>query len=396
MLNIRLINTSTEFEKLRDDWADTLGKSAVDTIYLTNEWLYTWWQIYGDNSELFILTARDDDESLVGIAPLMIKKYSFLPSRRFPVRQIQFLGVGNVCSSDHMDFIIKKGVEEGFFNAVFDFIIKSRDRWDTIKLTYINEDSDSIPYLQRHSEEHGLIYKHENLTKSPFIKLPKRVQEYNEGKWKKLQKEMGKYTRRLHRDFDARCDVVDSADKLEDSIDELTRINRKRWNQKGTKSSFSSQKMTLFHKKISKIFFEKGWLDFCFMNLDGRNVACFYNFIYKERDYGYLAAFDPSPVYSRYSIGMLMINHGVERAIKQECREFDLGRGVDKYKMRYATDVNESVSVRIGRKNPKGILMTSILDVGSSLKNFMIWILPEEIINKIKGRVIDTDLSVFK
>ncbi|MCK4491813.1 MAG: GNAT family N-acetyltransferase, partial [Candidatus Altiarchaeales archaeon] len=122
----------------------------------------------------------------------------------------------------------------------------------------------------------------------------------------------------------------------------------------------------------------------------------FYNFIYKERDYGYLAAFDPSPVYSRYSIGMLMINHGVERAIKQECREFDLGRGVDKYKMRYATDVNESVSVRIGRKNPKGILMTSILDVGSSLKNFMIWILPEEIINKIKGRVIDTDLSVFK
>lgn len=394
MLSIELINKASEFEGLRDEWTDILEKSAANSIYLTNEWLHTWWQVYGGGSELFILTVRDD-ESLVGIAPLMIRRYSLLPSSAFSIRQMEFLGVGEVCS-DHLDFIIKKGVEEDFFNAVFDFIIKSRDKWDFIKLTDIDKDSDSICYLEELSADHSLLHKNEDMIECPYIMLPGTVEEYRKSFRKKTQKKIRKYERRLRREFDLKLERIDSSDSLDDHLDELIRISRERWNKKGMGGSFSSQRLIRFSKKISRIFVEKGWLDLCFINLNGKKVAYFYSFRYNGRSYAYQTSFDPTSVHPRYSVGTVIVNYCIEHAIEEGYRELDWGRGADRYKMRYATGVKETVSVRIGRKNLKGILMTPIFNVTSVMKNFMIRVLSEGTINKIKEKVGGTDLIIFR
>ena len=51
--------TDAEFGALRDDWNALLCRSAADNIFLTWEWLHTWWEHFGSNKNLLLLAIED-------------------------------------------------------------------------------------------------------------------------------------------------------------------------------------------------------------------------------------------------------------------------------------------------------------------------------------------------
>ncbi len=64
------IKTWEELLPLRDEWNSLLNQSVHRSIFLTFEWLTTAWQhFHRHDSELFVLTLRDDDQRLIGIGP---------------------------------------------------------------------------------------------------------------------------------------------------------------------------------------------------------------------------------------------------------------------------------------------------------------------------------------
>src|SRR2546427_4482076 len=44
------------FEKLREEWNELLQASASNCLFLTWEWLYTWWKHLSEDRRLFIIT----------------------------------------------------------------------------------------------------------------------------------------------------------------------------------------------------------------------------------------------------------------------------------------------------------------------------------------------------
>jgi len=105
MLKVEVIKTTKEFQNLREEWNNLLSESKADTIFLTWEWLFTWWENYGMNRELTIFLIKEK-EMLIGIAPLMIcKEYV----AGLPVRLLKFIGSEEVCS-EYLDFITIKGI----------------------------------------------------------------------------------------------------------------------------------------------------------------------------------------------------------------------------------------------------------------------------------------------
>src|SRR3990172_5245179 len=102
-LDTKVITDQEEFRRMKEDWNSLLSKNLTNTIFLTWEWLYTWWEVFGEGGRLFIVSVRDDRGELVGLAPLFVRKASYYS---MPVKEMCFIGAG---LSDRQDFLIADG-----------------------------------------------------------------------------------------------------------------------------------------------------------------------------------------------------------------------------------------------------------------------------------------------
>lgn len=67
----RIANVS-EFLALRDEWSELLRASDSDSLFLTWEWLYTWWRHLAEDRQLSILLVRRSGQ-LIGLAPFCLR-----------------------------------------------------------------------------------------------------------------------------------------------------------------------------------------------------------------------------------------------------------------------------------------------------------------------------------
>ena len=133
MLSIKEISTQNEFAELKEEWTALLKQYRGDTVFLSWEWMYTWWDCFQDNRQLLILTVYDENEKLVAIAPLCVtsKRIGSIPVLKY----IKFLGTLPI-SSDHLDFIVYKGMERKVLVAIVEHLFQ-KSRWDYCLLTNI-------------------------------------------------------------------------------------------------------------------------------------------------------------------------------------------------------------------------------------------------------------------
>src|SRR5213082_1594 len=87
-LEVSVIENVDDLIAVRSEWNALLASSRADCIFLTWEWLYTWFKHLGSGRQLFIVAVRREGE-LIGLAPLTMKK-------GIPFTRMEFAGVGTV------------------------------------------------------------------------------------------------------------------------------------------------------------------------------------------------------------------------------------------------------------------------------------------------------------
>src|SRR5262245_54937044 len=103
-MDIQLVRDLQEFSGLRDEWNDLLSLSSANTIFLTWEWLFSWWECYaGKDDALHIIVVRDNTGQLIGLLPLYRQLQPWLPFK--PRRILRFIGDGS-WDSDYLDAIL--------------------------------------------------------------------------------------------------------------------------------------------------------------------------------------------------------------------------------------------------------------------------------------------------
>src|ERR1044071_4898076 len=90
MITVQTIQDIAELRRLGPAWNALLARSGSDCIFLTWEWISTWWEIFGASHRLLVLVAREGGE-LRGIAPLMIGR-SRRHNRSPLLRRLMFIG----------------------------------------------------------------------------------------------------------------------------------------------------------------------------------------------------------------------------------------------------------------------------------------------------------------
>ena len=113
-VSVELIENTERLMGLREEWNELLADSSADCLFLTWEWLSTWWRHLSGDRRLFVLMVRSQGR-LVAIAPLVVRPPGI--SRILPFPALEFLGTGSA-GSDYLDLIIRRGMEEPVLSAL--------------------------------------------------------------------------------------------------------------------------------------------------------------------------------------------------------------------------------------------------------------------------------------
>jgi CelD/BcsL family acetyltransferase involved in cellulose biosynthesis len=344
-VKIRIIDDEEGFKNLKDTWNDLLNRSNSNNIFLTWEWMHSWWDIYQEDKSLLIMIAEEANE-VIGIAPFCIVKSRYFAIR--PLRHIEFLGTTGPCA-EYLDFILLKGREHELVNALLNRLNNIAKEWNVINLVSVHTNAVNLEVCRKYFKERK--YKHYiyNEDFCPFIELPSSADEYYKSLSSNKRWKFRNRRKQLEQKYAAVFKELKNTDELENNFDTFMELYDKRWKDKGIEGSFSQNKnkFILFHKKIIKLLSDKHWLYFIFLKAKNKIVAAQYNFIYNNKIYYYAATFDPA--WSGYSVGSVLQLMAIEDAIRKKISEFDFLRGTEEYKYYWTKKNHKTVDLVVWR-----------------------------------------------
>jgi len=78
-LKTALVRDAAGFSALRQEWDDLYRGCPSATPFSSWEWLYSWWEVYGEGKYgLRLITLREEGGLLVGLLPLMVRRRRLL------------------------------------------------------------------------------------------------------------------------------------------------------------------------------------------------------------------------------------------------------------------------------------------------------------------------------
>jgi hypothetical protein len=198
-MKIRRID-EREFVSMKAKWDLLLTNSASNNIFLTWEWLNTWWNHFkGNDKELAVFVAEDDKEELVAIFPFYIERGSLFSRKRV----LCFLGDKHV-GSDYLDLIIARGFEELVVSSFFRFIINNGIPISSFCFRDIYSMSPNIPHILDSVKQYRLPYMIESGEKCPYLPLASDTEKFLKGLSGNLRSNLKKRSGNLEERFSVR------------------------------------------------------------------------------------------------------------------------------------------------------------------------------------------------
>lgn len=362
-MKVLRITSLDEFVSLADEWDDLLEKSGQANVFLTHEWMLSWWKVYGAGADLFILACRSvENRSLVGILPLYRKPEGYFPR----VNILRFIA-GNNVGSDFLEPIYLPDECQNIFKTFIEYLQNNLKEWDVVEFSSV--ELNSIFYSFLNSKKNILsIYFSENTQLCPYVSLPKSWEELLASVSKKVRQKVGYYRRSLERHGSYEIYRIADKSKLNESITNLMHIRKQRLESKGINFDKVSDNYRKFHTSVMENFLEKGWLQLCFLKFQNKPVAFVYQFVFQRRVFFYQTGFDKE--LSALSVGFVLLGHVIEDAIRDKNNCFEFLRGDEKYKYDWnVSKIRQIVDICIVKCSIRGKIFKFKISAFIILKN---------------------------
>ena len=378
-LTFRIVTTVSDFFDLEADWRRLYDSSYNNNIFLSWDWISSWWQHFGFNKEpLVVLVANNGN--LVGIAPFYRHRLKIMG---VPINTVCLMGDGEVCS-ENLDILSSSGIEKEVCCSVFSFLINTINDWDLLLLDDIASDSYLLLAGRSYANDHGLRSKSYRTTTNPFFKITQPWDDYFQALGKKTKKnfrwgmnQLGKLGETRFIRFLNNCHMP-----LEQALSEMMRLHEACWNDRGRPGVFQRKPFRQFHKMISKKFFETRRLALFFFYCGDIPIAAEYGFIYRNKFYSYQAGYDPA--YKKFGIGNIMQILTLEYFFKKGYQEFDFLRGELAYKDKYADQIRHNARLFMSRGTLTGDAAFIYLMQTRALKKKIKSLVPQTIWSKLR------------
>lgn len=360
-LAIKKVTDIAEFESLRDVWGRLLAESGDRNIYLTWEWLFTWFKHYGGDRKLS-LTLIEDETKVIGIIPLMSSRYKFGPTRLNILENI------GSTFPDYSGAILTERKEE----AVTAFLTYLQDEKidgnTALIISQIPQDSQFLSLLRKQSSSFSdsLILHDRVITTCPYLPLPMTSDEYLHSLRRKRRGNLRRTLQSLQKSYNAEFKKHAPSGNLKEEMQLFFELSEKRWGTEHTANKSAQQKSREFCLDLATVFEQNNWLDLSFLFADGKAISVVFGFEYNDRFYYANQTIDPA--YSKYSPGSLHLLRLIPEAIENGVKEFDFLKGDEAYKFLWARLTRDNTQIILARKSLLGKSWLKLLPLLMRLK----------------------------
>jgi len=328
LLSTEVVSSTSEFAALREEWTDLVQSSDSDCLFLSWEWLYTWWRHLGVASRLSLVTVRSLDR-LVGLAPFCINDARRLGGSLMPT--VGFLGTGFV-GSDYLDCIVRRGYESGAVAALGAHFGRRRILLDCRQ---VRREENCASKLAGHLEGTGWSRHYQTTNVCPYIPLRGvSWDDYLGSLGAEHRYAFHRKLKRLQRDHAVRFEAVRREQECRDALDVTIDLHNRRWNDRGGSDAFHTRELVGFHRDFTTQALQRGWLRLYVLWVDGKAAACIYGFLYGGKFYFYQSGFDIQ--FEKQSVGLVAMGLAIRSAIEEGAIEYDLLHGDEPYKSHWS------------------------------------------------------------
>jgi len=376
---VETIDDGPSFAKLKSDWGDLLESSASQSLFLTWEWLHTWWKHLAADRQLSILAVRCGGE-LAALAPFCVRPPSLSRRRLFPVQE--FLGSGNV-GSDYLDFIVRRGSEPEARQAFASCLAGERLMLDWTQLKRGPCFAAGVASILA---EKGWRLAETRTNTCPFILLAgKSWESYLANLGAEHRYNFHRKWKRLNRDYVVQFEQVRTPEQCRESIDLVIKLHNLRWRDRGGSDAFHTQGLVEFHRELSQIALGRGWLRLYILRLNGKPAASLYGFLYHGTFYFYQSGFDAA--YDKYSVGLVTMGLAIQRAIEEGAEEFDLLHGDEGYKSHWSNGSRELGRLELYPPGSLGWMCRSSVELVLASRRIARRVLPRSLFDGIRTKL---------
>jgi CelD/BcsL family acetyltransferase involved in cellulose biosynthesis len=366
-MQVQEIENADEFDGLRGEWNALLEGSAAHGVFLTWEWLRTWWKHLSERRKLSVLAIRREGQ-LVGLAPLAVRPAAI--KRLFPFRCLEFLGSGTA-GSDYLDLIVQRGSEEEVLDALLPCLRRANRM---LEFGQLKPGAQAIR-LARYLERRGWRSATAKVGTCPLIDLqsPTLQSQTWTSYLASLSSEHRYNVRRkmksLAKQFEVTFERVETQEQLGPALRVLIDLHKKRWRERGASDAFHTASHEAFHQEFTSLALERGWLRLGVLRLNGQPASAIYALRYGSSFSFYQSGFDPE--YARHSVGLVAMAFSIQSAIEEGAEEYDFLHGTEAYKFHWANGSRDLERIQLYPPGLRGWCHQAVLGGRSRARGWL-------------------------
>lgn len=341
-MQLTIYQNFEDLAPLAKEWNDLLACcSASHVPFLRYEYLNAWWNTLGGgewpSGELFCVVGRDEDDQLVGIAPL------FLTTNR--QNETALMVLGSIEISDYLDLIVRQPDLPDFMEKLLDLLAgEQAPAWQALDLYNLPETSPTLAVLQATAQKRGWRYEQQTLQPCPYIELPGDWEVYLASIDKKQRHEVRRKMRRAEENpIPVRWYIVEDESSLDAEIEAFMAMMA----NDPDKERFLTAVMRQQMRSAVHVAFQAGWLQLAFLEIGGEKAAGYLNFDYAGHIWVYNSGLNFG--FRELSPGWVLLGYLLKWANDNQRQTFDFMRGDEDYKYRFGA-VNRFVVRAIVRR----------------------------------------------
>jgi peptidoglycan/xylan/chitin deacetylase (PgdA/CDA1 family)/CelD/BcsL family acetyltransferase involved in cellulose biosynthesis len=342
-MHVDRISTEPGFMALQGEWNSLLRQSTGDTIFLTWEWVASWWAAYGEGKQLLILVSRDPNGACLGIAPLYIERGGMAN------RRVRFIGDGTF-DSDYLDFIIPRGREGEVVAAFLDRLKAMHNEWDFLQLSEIPQDSPNLEALRSLNGGPGWYLQGEQVA-CGIRKLPVNWEEFLQTLRSRFRTTVRACLRNLEQGGGS-FEILNQEEQIPFWLNDLFELHSGRWALRQQSGVFKSKGKREFYNSLAPALFRRGWLHMTRWRVNGVVLACQFGFAYQGVYYLLQEGFDSQCTH--ISPGITLRAATIRNLIAEGVHTYDFLGGIGRHKTDWGAQEKTSWRLAMAPKSVSG------------------------------------------
>lgn len=311
-MDLRVWDGADVFTELGDAWRELFDACPEAPIFLSWEWLSTWWRHFHDGRAPNVVTLADNGQ-IFAIAALM---------RDEARGRLAFMARGE--TTDYADILTAPSHQEAAAAQLLDHLSVQREQGVSTCLEPVAEDSALLGLSRARADQ----FTADAIEPCPLVTLPGSWEDYLAQLSKKDRHELRRKLRRAETAGDLTHQVATRPDELPPALQNFYRLHQSSSDPR--KAQFLEPHLQTFFSDVAHALAQRGWLRLATLKLDGAAIASVLAFARGSTVALYNSGLDPD--YRWLSPGIAIIAYELQAAIAAGCTTYDFLRGDEPYK----------------------------------------------------------------